>query len=330
MSIISCDRAAALISDISWEPEKVLRVFWLKVDGSRDEYAVGLSRSLASEEILSLVVRDSLFVNPNQILSDAQQLFDSARPQIENLGTRRPQRLTVVLLIKHEFRRVQVGSPITLPTWFPVRPGLETYFFIADLVGVRDGVLLNSTDAQIERIAELLYELESSIVCALSHLLNTRPALAANFVRVLSASDRSDPTATLDCYRSHLRDISSKRGYRPNASTSGKSLVSDLLRRVLSARANETATLANELASAFPIEDRLVKPSFLTVFLRPKQSLTLSGRNWHAILIGVYHAYQAMNASAHAGDYDRYSVGLVHYASVDLQDFLTSAGSLFE
>ncbi len=329
MSIISAERAIDLICQSSWSGDDVLRVFWLQVDGPRESMAKSLRKSLGKEEVLAVVVRDDSFKVANRVLADISVLLESCKDSLIKAGGARPEKVTIVALVKESFGRAQIGSPITLPNWFPVRPGLHTHLYLTDLVGLAEGTLLNGPEAQIDRIAELVLNLESSLVAALKDLYASEPLKANAFLGILLAKETVDVPQRLVKYENHLDGVALPRGYRPNAAESTNSIISDILRLFLSRSVDDLAKATKGINSAFPKAQRLLKPSYLGVSLRPRGSFPVGARNWFSLFVGVYQSYQVMNAAAHAGDYGLYPPALLHYSSCDLQLFLEDADALF-
>lgn len=307
----------------------MLRVFWLQVDSSREEMAASLRTTVGKEEIFAVVVRDDSFKIANRILADIGLLLESCKEQLVELKASRAEKITVVVLVKESFGKAQVGSPITLPTWFPIRPGLHTHFYLTDLVGLANGTLLSGPEAQIDRVAELVFSLEHAVVDALEALQTADASQARNFLCHLLNKNNVNVAQRIDRYRAHLVSINLPRGYRPNATEATNSIVTDMLRLFLSHNVDDLAKAAKQLGAHLPKTQRLLKPSYLGVTLRPRGQQTTSTRNWFSILVGVYQSYQVMNAAAHAGDYGLYPPALVHYNSCDLQLFLEDAHALF-
>ncbi len=325
MNILSADRVAELVHGITWKDDEVLRVFWLCVSGPRDAMSRELSRSIETEEIVSLVVRDRWFTNSNEVLSDMTRLFEQAKVQLQALAPRRPEKLTVVILAKSDLNFPQVSSPIQLPNWFPVRPGLETFFYLRDLLGVNEGGLLNSPELMVDRVAAQTHSLEEVLVSLLVQRADVHGPSVTAFLQRLTQKQDVDTRACIAAYEDHLRTVVDPRAYRPNASAATKSLVTDILKRVLDSSPPRLAEHAVALGKQVVVGSGRIKPSYFGVALRPKIVMTDSEANWHSIMLGLYQAYQMMNAAAHAGDYGRYPIGVLHYMSLDLQCFLQSA-----
>jgi hypothetical protein len=284
-----------------------------------------LSRTVGSEEIIALVVRDRWFTNSNEILSDMHRLFEQAKGQLMQIAPRRPTRLSILVLVKDDLTLPQVASPIQLPNWFPVRPGLETFFYITDLLGVDCGGLLNSPELMIDRIAALTYALEEALVGLLEQSVERQESSVRSFLERLMMTQGVHAKLRIVQYRKHLSTVVDPRAYRPNAASKTNSLVSDFLKRVLDSSPPALAEHANALGNQLALGREKLKPSHFGVSMRPKSKMTTSGANWHSIVWALYQAYQMMNAAAHAGDYGRYPVGLLHYSSADLQIFLQSS-----
>lgn len=290
--------------------------------------ASSLRTSLGKEEIFAVVVRDDSFKIANRVLADLNHLLESSRDQLVQAKEARAERVTIVILVKEGFSKAQVGSPITLPDWFPVRPGLHTYIYLTDLLGLPDGTPLNGPEAQIDRVAELVFNLETALVDAVYALQTCNSSQASSFLCKLMEKNSVNASQRIGKYRSHLDSVSLPRGYRPNASEATNSIVSDILRIFLSHSIDDLAKIAKQLDSHLPKGQRLLKPSYLGVALRPRGAHAIGARNWFAVLVGVYQSYQIMNAAAHAGDYGLYPPALIHYSSSDLQVFLEDARDL--
>ncbi|MEQ7757775.1 hypothetical protein [Xanthomonas hortorum] len=82
MSIVTAQRANELISQAPWSENEVLRVFWLQVDGSREEMAAALRTTKGKEEIFAVIVRDDSFKIANRVLTDMSLLLESCRAQL--------------------------------------------------------------------------------------------------------------------------------------------------------------------------------------------------------------------------------------------------------
>ena len=66
----------------------------------------------------------------------------------------------------------------------------------------------------------------------------------------------------------------------------------------------------------------------LSVLFRPSGQQGRGARAGHAMLLGVYGAYQFITGAAHAGEYPAFSVNLIHATSRDLRRVLQDSREL--
>lgn len=322
------ERALELISSIPWNSNEMLRVLWIRYsEGSRQKFADELTRSLNGEAIVALILREPLFFSANAILSDLLRLFSENREALDRVKECEASRLSIVILSKDDFRLPQISSPITLPSWFPVHGGRETFFRISDLGFQAEVALLNCPESRIEQTAELVFDLEEVLVLRSRKLAESEPDKFKKFATTLHADNALDCASALSGYIKHIEGVQDRRAYRPNAQPSS-SLVSRLLRLTL----NSTPKQLGEHAKIFSMAmgestDSPLKPPLFAVMLRPAAPLDTGPANWHAISLGIFQAYQLMNGAAHAGDYATYPVALLYSNSVDLRRFLQDAKS---
>ncbi|MBX6965809.1 hypothetical protein [Alcaligenes faecalis] len=323
-------RVVDLLASIPWQPNSVLRIFWVRYsEGSRAAFAKELSRVVGSESIVALTVRDDGFKNANAILSDIQRLFTANQAVFEDCQPQSIQRISVILLGKDDFKLPQGASPITLPHWFPVSPGRETFFEIADLAMNAEAALLDCPEARIEQIAEFTYRLETALVERLAVLQQSDPGRLHQFVRAAHGGGAiNDCVACLIDYQRELALTQDPRAYRPNAAKDAKSLISRLLKLVLNSSPKQISSLAQGLADCFKGSDHIrLKPTLFAIMSRPASKMSVQATNWHAIMLAFYQGYQLMNGAAHAGEYPNYSISLQFVSSVDLRHFLMAARS---
>ncbi|MBA2079837.1 hypothetical protein [Rhodanobacter sp. PCA2] len=323
------ERVLECVTQAPWNPGQCLRLFWIQVtDQPRGWFAKELHNvSDDGEAVIGLPLRDPLFTNSNILMSDANQFFDLHRELLESLAPCSVKRLSIVVVATTEFRLSQGGSPVALPPWFPVAPSRETYFAFEDF-GASALVLLNAPEARIENVAELVFDLESALLGRLYGQLASHKAAVEALLAELHDGNAVNATRILSDYRIHLDSISNVRGYRPGAKKDVPSLVSQLLRRIVRVDPNKLVALACKLAQALslPTNTRL-KPVAFTWLLRVPQPMVREVMNAHAILLALLAAYQAQNASAHAGEYGTYPVALVYHASIDLRRCLREAAA---
>lgn len=324
----TASRVIELLSGIAWRPDSVLRIFWVRYsEGSREQFAKQLSSTIGEERVIPLVVRDNGFFNANAILSDVLRLFTENQSVFEDFREEAVQRISVILLGKNDFKLPQGSSPITLPHWFPVWPGRETFFDISDLAMSSEVALLDCPEARIEQIAEFTYKLEMAIVTRLFAMQSTGIEKLQKFVGTAHGGGTvPDCTACVADYRTELNQSGDPRAYRPNAAKEAKSLISRLLKLASNHSPKQLNTIAESFAECFGNSGHIrLRPTLFAVMLRPPAKMSIDAANWHAIILAFYQAYQLMNSAAHAGEYPHYSISLQFVNSVDLRSFLAAA-----
>jgi hypothetical protein len=327
--IYTKERIIELVKAVPWREQRCIRLFWVcQNDGSRDELANNLSVMIGSEAVVPLILRSSSFDNANSVLSDVVELFESNQQLIQNINQNAPDYLTVLILAKEDFRLVNASSPIVLPTWFPIQPGMQTFFSIDDLGQSAEVKPLNCPEVRLENIAALLFQLEQTIVTKLQQTYVIAPERVAQFINAVCTGGTKvvDAQPDLVIFEAHISSINAPRTYRPNAGAASKFLAARLLKLVLNSSPKHLAVAAEELGRSLAgSSERELKPTFFAVMWRPANKTELATTNWLAILVGFFQAYQLMNANAHAGDFPSYSVALQYATSVNLRKFLNEA-----
>lgn len=314
------------VGRVPWRSDECIRVFWVKIsDGSRTKISEDLKTLSDQELIVPIILREILFVNANAVLSDFNKLLDINRVFFEQIEKNKYKQITIILLLKEDFKIPQISSPITLPRWFPILAGAETFFRISDLMLSAEVGLLHCLEAGIEQLAIALYDLESNIIRRLSEDERSANQFTRSLIDTLSDKPGGSIENVLDGFEKTINAIADPAAYRPNA-VKATSLLSLLLKQVLKSSPDQLATVAKKLSAAMGDQSTVsLKPTIFAIMLRPTTKIENITRNWHAILIAAYQAYQLMNASAHAGEYPSYPVSLIHSNSRDLVRFLGEA-----
>lgn len=315
-----------LIDTVEWEEQQQIRLFWVKInDKPRDEVARELVQLNSDCVTLPLILRESLFVSSNAILSDFVKLIEINRSQFDKVNLNKNGKLTIVLLLKDELKLSQVSSPVNLPTWFPVLGGLETFLKISNLIQMAEVGLLHCPEAKIETFSELIYELESMMVQRLRYVESSNSGKASSMIGMLYTENAPNTNIAISSFEDSLGLITDPRSYRVNSSKKN-SLMSLLLNKILKSSPDQLASFANKISAIFFDEsDETLKPTLFSIMLRPSNKVTILTRNWHAILLSCFQVYQLTNASAHAGEYPAYPINLIYSNSYDLIRFLNDA-----
>lgn len=318
-----------LIRAVPWNPKSFIRMFWLRhAEGSRDALAQELWTWIEKEAVVPMVLRTAGFKDANAVLSDSVELFEANRKSIESLAADAPERITFLILSKEDLRLVNASSLIVLPDWFPIRPTTETFFSVNDLGHAAEVKPLNFTDARMDNVAELLFELEKAICDKLGEVCAVDPGRVARCIDALQTSGSKcvDANDALTHFSEHLGAIGDKRAYRPNASDKSKFLAARILKLVLGNTPKQVAIAAEEFGRNLHGSGAVaLKPTFFAVMWRPANKTSVEATNWHAILIAFFQAYQLMNAHAHAGEFPAYAVSLQYANSLNLRQFLRDA-----
>jgi hypothetical protein len=324
------ERVRALVQAVPWRPNTFLRLFWIRLtSGSRDEFAARLADLMSGEDVVPVVLRSSGFKNANSMPSDVLDLFEKNRSAFEALSETTPGRLTVLIVARDEYQLAHDSSPLALPDWFPVGAATETDFTIADLGQVSEFKPANCEEVRIAAICELCYELEVALVHKLQELEAGDRARLEAFLSALmpSASTTETATQSLESFLRNIADYAERpRAYRLDANQNSKHLSARMLKLVLASSPKQLALVAASFAACFPrLSSAILKQPYSAVVWRPANAMSTATSNWHAILVGLFNAYQLMNACAHAGDFPDYPVALQYAHSKDLRRFLVDA-----
>lgn len=312
-----------LINSIEWEKQQQIRLFWVKInDEPRNEIARKVIQLDGECITLPLILREPLFVSANAVLSDFVKLIEANRSEFDKVNLKPEGKLTILLLLKDDFKLSQVSSPVNLPKWFPVLGGLEVFLKISNLIQTADVGLLHCPEARIETLAELLYEMESMIVQRLQYVANCDASKARSIIDILFSENAPNTNIAINSFVEFLDSISDPKSYRVNSSKKN-SLVSLLLNKIIKSSPDQLASFSSKISVALCDEsEELLKPTLFSIMLRPSNKVTNLARNWHAILLSCYQVYQLTNASAHAGEYPAYPINLIYSNSYDLVRFL--------
>lgn len=315
---------AGYLQGIEWDESAFLRLFWVKIpNGSRGALAGELKEIKSHDLIVPIVLRETLFISANSVMADFSRLLEINRQSFESLKVEAGRKLTVVVLLKENFKLSQISSPVVLPRWFPIQGGTEAHLHISELMWSAEIELLNCSDALIESMASALYELESTIVDRIRQVSvidhrKSRPF----FDTVCEGATAND---ALDRFEETLSKVWDPKGYRPN-SQNKNSLISTLFASVLKSSPDSLAKIASNICKAADdCSKDVLRPTLFALMLRPSNKTDPTAKNWHSILLAAYQVYQLMNAAAHAGEYPKYPVTLIHANSRDLVQFLHSA-----
>ena len=309
-----------------------VQVLWVGLEDARenrDSLVREIHLARASTPIVAVPLRERLFLSANLVASDFCRLIQGCRGEFEAVAEAAKEEGVLVLILAREALRLpSVSSPVVLPDWFPVCGGREVAIRVRDYASNVSATLLNSEEARVEDMADLLFRLEYALVARMNAIALRSPGNLDSWTQLVSevgagGEKRGD---VLAAYLRHLESVSDPRGYRPSAKYT-KSLVAQMVRLVLKRSPDGLRKVAKGLRRALDLaEDMHYSHSpMLAVLLRPVGGLRGGDGAAHSILLTVYGAYQFTTGAAHAGDYPSFAVGLIRATSVDLRKGLQAA-----
>lgn len=316
----SAERVIELINSVPWLPARRVRAIWLKLDSmSRKEFAPSISVVDSDHSIIPFIIGPNCFQNSNALLADLARTIENNRESLSKVD-HNTKLITLVLLSKDDLTIPQVSSPIVFPEWFPILAGKEDVIYLHDLGKSAQVSLLNSSHVKVEQISDLIYEIEWKLVSRIKE--NGESSELKSLISKIHSEGKNCQNV-VDQFDRHVSGISSPSSYRLSARNS-ESLLSALISTFLKSSPDEIVGIAKKLSLAFNAQSQAnIKPTLMAVMFRPSQRQDLIVQNFHSLLIGIYQAYQLMNAAAHAAEYPPYPVDLVESHSRDLVRFLS-------
>lgn len=325
---IDPDRLAENVSERFLASSSVLCVYWMAVSGDRESYAERLRNSIRDYPIAVFIVRDISFSNPNAIAADVVNLINTNRENSREVfaGTRGQRHLGIVMLGRMPLSVAQASSPVTLPDWFPIRPGESVDILVEDLTWVVDAPL-NCEEARVDDICVALYDLEGALINRLTIAHQARHnAGNALMEHIRQTSDEKYVELLQQFTETHGR-VSVASAFRPSL-RAAKSLISRIWGIVQKRNPDGLHKPSAALAEALGLE-RNIAPgweSIVSVLNRQSNAdVSPSQRFARGVLITVGASCQYITAAAHADAYGRYPVPLLISFSYDLRKSLREA-----
>lgn len=317
----SPERVVDMICDAPWRESEPIRVFWVQLTGEgRADFAARMTSVSCHPPVVPIVIREPLFLTANALLSDFNRLLEGNKGHFDNLAGSGNSRLSIAILSRERLRLPQVSSPITLPNWFPVRGGRETFLRISDFGQRAEVGLLNCPEARVEDLSQQLFHLETALVARIAEVYSESSNRLSPCVALLFPPPETLTVETAVVgFERHLGGVGDPRGYRATGAK-GPSIVSRLIRVVTRSSPDGLCSACKTLAKALDHEgDRRLRPTMFGVMLRPPPPNSPTTLAWHTIVLSVYQAYQLMNGAAHAGEYASYPIDLIYATALDVR-----------
>jgi len=314
---------------VEWSrPSSVpLNVFWITMQGERENFAQQLRQLRQELAIVPWVVRGIGFSDPNSVMNDVSSALGAARGEIEALHptVRNCGYLDLVLISRKEWNLAISSSPVTLPAWFPVSPGEVVTCNIMDLTWAT-AVPISDQVAQMHEMRRLLYELDVVLTARLLQTEATDSRSLHSLWSHLSETDGGSFAEELKGSDGRLRGIRNPSEFRP--SIRSRTVVGYIWAAANSRSSDRTVKVAKALADGLQLSRITVNgpPPLLAVLNRPSNR-NISEETWwcFCLVVAIRTACQFVTAAAHADEYARYPVALLRSVSLDLRSFLDQA-----
>ena len=320
-----------------------IRFYWVVISaedggGDRDRFARSLCDQSSAHPLLGVVLRTpGSFMDSNSVMNDLAAVLEESKMDLldgemrERIG--RSGYLDVVLISRRELALAITSSPLVLPGWFPLLAENEVTARIDDLTWTAS-ILLSASEAHIEDLQRLLYELDRALVERLRVVGERDRRFAMGLLDKIRAKDESTVSVHhfVEATQAALARVRNPRRYRP--SSRGPTMISRLWNAGIVTHADGLPKLAKKLSKALQLETGdLVghDESIVTVLGRPTNPIGDPSVRWaFDMIVTVGAACQLTTAAAHADEYSRYPVWLVGSLSRDLRRALNGFISVLE
>ena len=329
LSDLEPSRVVGCVQERLSQCSSTLLACWVQVAvDNRRSYATTIADMGRSVPIAALIVRRQAFENPNLIFQDFAELLLEHRDTLTDpefvARVRGAGRLAIVLIGRSEFSVSQIDSPITLPDWFPLNPGITMDSRIEDLTWSA-GAPINCPEARISDLSRLIWELEGVLIKRIERVHNSNHRLTNSFLSRARRNNESIHDILADATNDRA-NVSNPSGFRPSIRHGG-SLVARFWLMAQGSSPDELKECAISVSSALFGDAELSAKgheSLVTVLSRPSAPITDAKLRWAAnFLVTLRAACQLVTAAAHSDDYSGYPVALLRAASMDIRRALT-------
>lgn len=327
-SAVAPQRLAETVRRRLRESSHNVNAYWMRIVEDRDAYAFHLNNEFHESPVVTLVIRDDRFTNPNAILSDFVQLVTQNREVVEQQMEASHTRCGFILLSRSELATAQISSPIDLPAWFPIAGGTTISMLIEDLTWTADASL-DAAETQITELCEGLLDFEDALLRRIRDVRGYDHRKANAFLNLV----RREPDETFDeiieTASEHLGRVTTPSAFRPSL-RNARSLVARLWGVMQKKTPEQMKTPSEALADCLDlpgeIEQLTWHESMSSVLRRPSGGEEIPRfRFARNVLLTVGTTCQLVTAAAHSDQYAHYPVPLLRALSYDLRRSLADA-----
>jgi hypothetical protein len=302
-----------------------LFVFWLRSDGNRERLREQIEAERRDDLVVPIVMRESLFQNPNSVSSDIASVLELHRATIESaMAAARDNRLSLVLISKTALGVPQASSPVMAPDWLPRGGGRLLNASVHDVLHSMQG-LIDSPAADVVGLRQCLFELDGALWSRLDRQAVRAPKTIKPLWEQIRTS--SEKAKTFDVFLREAKGqraaVSSGQGYRPPIGPYG-GVVGRLAALAADSTVGELGRAGAVLAAALggPFCDATARETTLLGILigapAPEREPRLrSGRD---LLVLCYTLHRWIIAAGHAAEYKAFPVDTLEALSRHLKE----------
>ena len=307
---------------------------WICVARDRGGLAERINANRGRLPIIAAVVRDSAFDEANAVLQDLLALMEQSRDDIVAAASQPPtalaKRLCIIVLSRRELAMPSIGSPITLPKWFPFEGGRLSAALLVDSTWMIDGPLA-APSVQVPNLAGLLVEVERTLLRRIVVMREANHRNVGPLIQIIRRDGDGSVVEMLTKFRQNLDLVTSPEHYRPSV-RDGHTLGARLWAQFIATGCDSRGAIGQTLANAIGLTNDHCERwpvSLFSVLARPSNrdepKTTRCGRELVTVF-GV--SCQLLTASAHSDAYPRFPLSLLRSVSLDLRGFLNAVSAL--
>lgn len=326
-------QASDLIRIIDASPLEGLNVIWMAVPDSREPLRAELEDRLAERPALVLVIRSRGFDDPNALLADFVGLLNQHRRYCEDrlANFAGSSSLNVILLAKKTLGMSQASSPVELPSWLPIMPGVTTQAVLHDRTWTT-ACPVNDQRAGIKEIHEGLHALEGSMLRRLRARVAADHRSGDAFHSVMHDPPGSNFETCLAEFMSCHSSVANPSSFRPSLRES-RSLIAHIWKLLQQNGTEKIGRPAEKLTVALGVTDEAAEKwrvGFVGLLFRPTGPPTPRRILASDLVTTIALSCQLTTAAAHADSYPAFPVPLLTSFGHALQSSISQAIQLID